>query len=85
MTTHTHTNSNDESSSDSSPLENDDKSDKPGQVQTNATSKTPDTEVWEKIETLQNDSRKLNFDFNPAKFQDYKLIGTVTVHPFSVF
>ena len=52
----THTNSNDESSSDSSPLENDDNSDEPGQVQTNATLKTPDTEVWEKIGTLQNDS-----------------------------
>ena len=62
------TNSNDESSSDSSLLENDDDSDEPGQVQTNATSKTPDTEVWEKIETSQNNSRKLNFDFKPAKF-----------------
>ena len=70
----THTKSNDESSSNSSPLENDDDSDEPGQVQTNATLKTPDTEVWEKIGTLQNDSRKLNFDFKPAKFQECKLI-----------
>ena len=61
------THSNDESSSDSSLLENDDDSDEPGQVQANATSKTPDTEVWEKIEILQNDSRKLNFDFKHAK------------------
>ena len=61
------TNSDDESSSDSSLLVNDDDSDEPGQVQTNPTSKTPDTEISEKIETLQNDSRKLNFDFKPAK------------------